>query len=196
MSRILNSYQSLIVPAAIEQAARTARQNLTALVLFAIAVLSCAGTAYGDTTYYRHTFFDNSITRDAYFYSHGRPSAPSTLELVDEKLPVDLEHFYAPPNTLRLNWQSAAGGGWDAEINVVNFRNREINFPGDTLYMWCFATQQIAAKDLPLIRVLDTDKNSAGAFFLCIHRNSGAASLEKHRVQSRRRRWRVAHSRY
>jgi len=51
-----------------------------------------------------------------------------------------------------LKWQSAAGGGWDAEINVVNFRNREINFPGDTLYMWCFATQQIAAKDLPLIR--------------------------------------------
>jgi len=48
--------------------------------------------------------------------------------------------------------QSAAGGGWDAEINVVNFRNREINFPGDTLYMWCFATQQIDAKDLPLIR--------------------------------------------
>ncbi len=159
MSRILSRYQSLISPAAIEQAARTARQNFAAVVLFAIAVLSCAGKAHGDTNYYRHTFFDNSITRDAYFYSHGRPSAPSTLELVDEKLPVELEHFYTPPNALRLKWQSAAGGGWDAEISVVNFRNREINFPGDTLYMWCFATQLTAAKDLPLIRVLDNGRN-------------------------------------
>src|SRR6267154_5046458 len=172
MSRILGRYQSLISPAAIEQAARTARQNLTAVVLFAIAVLSCAGTAHGDTNYYRHTFFDNSITRDAYFYSHGRPSAPSTLELVDEKLPVDLEHFYTPPNALRLKWRSAAGGGWDAEINVVNFRNREINFPGDTLYMWCFATQQIPAKDLPLIRVLDNRRNFSAPLKLGLFRSA------------------------
>jgi hypothetical protein len=115
--------------------------------------------ACGDTNYYRHSFFDNSITRDAYFYSHGKPSAPSTLELVDGKLPVETQNFYTPPNALRLKWQSAPGGGWDAEITVVNFRNREINFLGDTLYVWCFATQQTTAKDLPLIRMLDDRRN-------------------------------------
>jgi len=82
--------------------------------VLAVAILARGGLARGDTNYYRHTFFDNSITRDAYFYSHGRPSAPSTLEVIDEKLPVDLEHFYTPPNALRLKWQSAPGGGWDA----------------------------------------------------------------------------------
>jgi len=147
-----------------------------------------------------------ALPRDAYFYSHGRPSAPSALELVDEKLPVDLEHFYTPPNALRLKWQSAPGGGWDAEITVVNFRNREINFAGDTLYMRCFATEQIAAKDLPLIRVLDNGRNFSaplklgsfsGAvpdgrwiqikiplarFFVCVTEALEPQSLEKHRV--------------
>src|SRR6195256_1530100 len=158
MSSILNNYRGLAVTSG-EQAARRPGHNLVAAVLLALAILACGAAARSDTNYYRHTFFDNSITRDAYFYSHGRPSAPSTLEVIDEKLPVDLEHFYTPPNALRLKWQSAAGGGWDAEITVVNFRNREINFPGDTLYIWCFATEQIAAKDLPLIRVLDNGRN-------------------------------------
>jgi exo beta-1,2-glucooligosaccharide sophorohydrolase (non-reducing end) len=161
MSFILSNYRSLAVTSGTEQAARRPSHNLVAAVLLAVAILACGGLARGDTDYYRHTFFDNSITRDAYFYSHGRPSAPSALELVDEKLPVDLEHFYTPPNALRLKWQSAPGGGWDAEISVVNFRNRAINFVGDTLYMWCFATEQIAAKDLPLIRVLDNGRNFA-----------------------------------
>jgi exo beta-1,2-glucooligosaccharide sophorohydrolase (non-reducing end) len=126
------------------------------------AVLAWAGVARGDTNYYRHSFFDNSITRDTYFYSHGKPSAPSTLELIDGKLPVETQNFYTPPNALRLTWQSARGGGWDAEIRVVNFRNREINFLGGTLYMWCFATQPIAAEDLPLIRLQDNGRNFAG----------------------------------
>jgi len=37
--------------------------------------------------YYRHTLFDNSLTQDAYFYSSGKASAPSSLELVNGKLP-------------------------------------------------------------------------------------------------------------
>ena len=59
----------------------------------------------------------------------------------------------------RLNWQSAQGGGWDAQIDVVKFRNREINFPGDILYLWCFSREGIAPKDLPLIRVQDNGGN-------------------------------------
>jgi exo beta-1,2-glucooligosaccharide sophorohydrolase (non-reducing end) len=136
------------------------------LAIFAVSTLACASVARGDTNYYRHSFFDNSLTRDAYFYSLGKRSSPSTLELVDGKLPVETQEFYTPPNALRLRWQSVQGGGWDAEIRVVNFRNREINFLGDTLFIWCFAPQQIAAKDLPLIRLQDNGGNFSGALKL------------------------------
>jgi hypothetical protein len=135
----------------------------TILLAFAVA----AGTAFApagraDTRYYEHTFFDNSstsISRDNYFYSSGRPSAPSTLELVDRKLPVETAIFLTPPNALKLAWQSMPDGGWDAEIRVVNFRNRQIHFDGDTLYIWCYSPAGIAAADLPLLRLEDAGRN-------------------------------------
>ena len=89
------------------------------------AVLLCAAPALlGDTQYYEHSFFDNSAIPDAYFYSSGKPSAPSVLELVHGHLPVNTKIFVTPPNALQMAWQSALNGGWDAEIQVVNFRNR------------------------------------------------------------------------
>jgi hypothetical protein len=138
------------------------KYSLGTLAYFALlggAVFIGAGVACADTEYYRHQFFDNSITSDAYFYSAGKASAPSSLLLINGKLPVESKTFFTPPNALRLEWQSAGGGGWDAEIEVVKFRNREINFPGDTLYLWCFSAQRVAEKDLPLIRLLDNGGN-------------------------------------
>ncbi len=111
---------------------RCAGLALLCIALFTIAAFTGMDLARADTEYYRHTFFDNSITSDAYFYSSGKVSTPSSLLLKDGKLPVDTKIFFTPPNGLRLEWQSTKGGGWDAEIRVVNFRNREINFPGDT----------------------------------------------------------------
>ena len=125
----------------------------------ATIVLTCANWAYADTNYYKHTFFDNSIASDVYYYSSGRASAPSTLVLENGKLPVDTKIFYTPPNALRLEWESAANGGWEAQVDVVGFRNREINFRGDTLYFWCFSPRAIRAADLPVVRVLDTSAN-------------------------------------
>jgi len=53
--------------------------------------LDCAAAPVmrGDTQYYEHSFFDNSAMPDAYFYSSGKPSAPSTLELIHGHLPVN-----------------------------------------------------------------------------------------------------------
>src|SRR5690348_3154941 len=83
--------------------------------------LACfAPMARADTSYYRHSFFDNSLTRDSYYYSSGVVSAPSTLTLAHGgKLPVETKIFFTPPNALRLAWTSAAGGAWDAQIDVV-----------------------------------------------------------------------------
>ena len=133
------------------------------LLAWSCAFLLCgAPTLLGDTKYYEHSFFDNSAMPDAYFYSSGKPSAPSTLELVYGHLPVNTEIFITPPNALQMVWQSAVNGGWDAEIRVVNFRNRPIQFQGDTLYFWCYSPQRIGAADLPLVRLEDVGRNFSG----------------------------------
>jgi hypothetical protein len=129
-----------------------------------VAVLAFAPpNAVADTRYYRHTFFDNSLMPGSYFYSSGTPSAPSTLELVGKKLPVETEIFLTPPNALRLAWSSQAGGGWDAEIDVMEFRNRQIRFDGDTLCFWVYSPAPIAAADLPLLRLEDVARNFTAA---------------------------------
>jgi hypothetical protein len=100
---------------------------------------------HGHTDYYRHTYFDNSLSLDFYFYSSGQ---------------VESRIFLTPPNALRLQWQSQTGGGWEAGVRVVNFRNRLPEFSGDSLYFWCFAPQAIASADLPLAVLSDTRESA------------------------------------
>src|SRR6267142_1230090 len=124
--------------------------------LFCIAAFLSPALARGNSEYYRHIYFDNSLNSDFYFYSSGQASSPSSLEQKNWKLPVETKIFLTPPNALRLEWQSQAGGGWEAEVRVVNFRNRFPAFSGEDLYIWCFAPQAIFAADLPLIVLSDT----------------------------------------
>src|ERR1700716_3591125 len=121
-------------------------------------LLILSGSAVGDTEYYRHILFDNSLESYAYYYSAGKASAPSTLKLDHGKLPVSKTVFYTPPNALRLKWHSAPDGGWEASIEAINFRNRQISFRGDALYFWCFSEEGIPARDLPLIVLSDTTR--------------------------------------
>src|ERR1700687_5167480 len=126
------------------------------VLLFCFAGCLFPAIAYGNSDYYRHIYFDNSLNSDFYFYSSGQASSPSSIEQKNWKLPVDTKIFLTPPNALRLEWQSQAGGGWEAEVRVVNFRNRFPAFSGENLYIWCFAPQAISAADLPLIVLSDT----------------------------------------
>lgn len=126
----------------------------------ALALSFCVvSSASADTEYYRHTFFDNSNTPDSYFYSVGKAVAPSILELQNQKAPVDSAVFFTPPNSLRLAWQSKPGGSWELQLRVVEFRNREILFSGDALFLWCYSLAAIPAQDLPEIRLLDTNRD-------------------------------------
>ncbi|MGH9510967.1 MAG: glucoamylase family protein [Terriglobales bacterium] len=115
--------------------------------------------AKADTEYYRHILFDNSLELDAYYYSDGKASLPSSLELEHGKLPVSREVFFTPPNALRLKWRSVRDGGWEAAVRAMNFRNRDMNFRGDELYFWCYSAEGIPAADLPLIRLADAGRN-------------------------------------
>jgi exo beta-1,2-glucooligosaccharide sophorohydrolase (non-reducing end) len=126
------------------------------LLLFGVLSL-CSGIAPGNTEYYRHVIFDNSLTSDTYFYSAGTANGPSFLEQGNSRLPVETKTFLTPPNALRLQWQSEPGGGWEAEVRVMTFRNRFPELSGHNLYFWCFAPQAIAAADLPSL-VLSTER--------------------------------------
>src|ERR1700719_1321033 len=77
-----------------------------------------------DSNYYRHVFFDTSLTTDSYFYSFGYVSGPRKLALEKGKVPVESAVFFTPPIALRFECQSNANGGWEATVRVVNFRNR------------------------------------------------------------------------
>lgn len=128
------------------------------LAAFGFILLVCRFTS-ADTEYYRHAFFDNSETPDFYFYSAGKAVAPSILDLQSQKAPVDSAIFFTPPNSLRLSWQSNPGGSWELQVRVVEFRDREILFDGDSLILWCYSATPISAGDLPEIRLLDTNHN-------------------------------------
>ena len=124
-------------------------------ILF-LAALAFPALVHGNADYYRHIYFDNSLTSDFYFYSSGQASAPSLLEQTNWKLPVETRIFLTAPNALRLEWQSEAGGGWEAEVRLMDFRYRYPEMSGNSLYFWCFAPQAIAAADLPLLVGSDT----------------------------------------
>ena len=125
------------------------------LTLLFAASLPCCLLAQSDTDYYRHTVFDNSLTPNNYFYSAAMANGGSFVEQIDSRLPVETKTFVTPPNALRLGWQSQPGGGWVAEVRVMNFRNRFPEFAGHNLYFWVYAPQAISAADLPSI-VLST----------------------------------------
>jgi exo beta-1,2-glucooligosaccharide sophorohydrolase (non-reducing end) len=123
-----------------------------------LAILAfCSTTASANTEYYRHIIFDNSLTPDAYFYSAANANGASFVEQSNSRLPVETKTFLTPPNALRLRWRSEKDGGWEAEVRVMNFRNRPPEFSGHNLYFWCFAPQTIAAADLPAL-VLSTSR--------------------------------------
>src|ERR1700685_2613298 len=100
-----------------------------AVRLFLCLPLLCL-PALADGDYFNHVVFDNSITPDNYYYSDGRSIFPSTLDLRDGRIPVDTKTFFTPPNALRLQWHSGAGGSWDAEVRAVSIRNRAVDFRG------------------------------------------------------------------
>ena len=131
-------------------------QFLQILCLFVLVGAHCFAHAQGDTDYYRHIVFDNSLTSDHYFYSWGQSSGGSLIQQQDGRLPVETKIFLTPPNALRLEWQSEPGGGWEAEVRVVNFRYRFPEFLGSNFYFWCFAQEPIAAADLPRIMLSTT----------------------------------------
>lgn len=126
--------------------------------LFAIFLL-IAASAKAQESYFHRSFFDNSQTRDREFYSSGSASAPSKLETQEGKLPVETNRFLSAPNSIRLQWTSDPAGGWEAELRLYDWRNRDVFFSGSTLHFWCSTSSPMRAQDLPHLALKDTDED-------------------------------------
>jgi hypothetical protein len=124
-----------------------------------LLVFSSFVSAVADQNYSQQVFFENSLSPGSYFYSAGKVSAPSTLELVGGKLPVESREFISGPNALELQWRSMPQGGWDAEIKLYRWRNRNVDFTGDSLYLWLYSEEGIHAADLPKVALVDLKNN-------------------------------------
>jgi len=135
------------------------RRKAKSRFLPSVALLSACALATADakaqSSYYRHTFFDNGPKDLAYYYSSGNAVAPSTLETLDAKLPLDGTTFLTGPNSVKLAWKSRSGGAWSADIQVLVFRNRDYHFDGDTLSLWVYSPEAIRAATMPRFRLLD-----------------------------------------
>lgn len=129
-------------------------RSLTAATLMSAGALALA---QGDSV--NHVVFTNSPTADSDFDSGGHAVAPSTLATPKDRLPVDTRTFLSPPNALRLEWRSAVGGAWDAEVRPANVDMRPSYFLGNTLSFWLYAPQAIAAADLPQLQLSDNANN-------------------------------------
>src|SRR5579863_513516 len=127
--------------------------------LFVACTLGLCSVAMAQEDYLNHLVFSNSITPDNDFYTGAHAVAPSTLERPEGRLPVETKTFFTPPNALRVEWRSVAGGSWDAEVRTVSIDNRPADFRGDTLSFWCYAPQRIAAADMPQLQLTDDAHN-------------------------------------
>jgi hypothetical protein len=100
--------------------------------------------------------FDNSLSYRSFYYSEGVLVAPSELELIDRKVPIDESHYVSPPNSLRLKWRSQTGGDWLMSLKV-KARYGTADFSGSSLFFWCYSETDLPAVESPLIYLKDVN---------------------------------------
>ncbi len=132
----------------------------TAAVLYADRATAAAVSAEeGSVIYDDHVLFDNSPADGGYDASTCSLVAPSSLETIDGKFPVDTQRFVSPPNGLRLRWTSATGGDWHMTLRVRRHHARPRDLRGNALTFWCFSESEITPAGSPLIYLLDVADN-------------------------------------
>lgn len=107
------------------------------------------------SAHYRHAIFENSRTPDGYFESDIGRAGSSGLDHHRGRVMVDTTTFHSGPNALWLQWWSAPGGFWEAEIRPDLWRNRGDAFEGDALILWIHAPSELPGGRLPRLRLTD-----------------------------------------
>ncbi|HEX7062952.1 MAG TPA: glucoamylase family protein [Woeseiaceae bacterium] len=140
---------------------RRLRSTTFLIALFGLAAPAAALAADAGTPsfYDRHVIFDNSDADGGYVASSGWFIAPSRLELIDDKLPVETGQFASPPNALKIAWTSAFGGAWQASVEITRRYARPFHFEGQALTFRVFADSEITAANSPRLFLKDVDED-------------------------------------
>jgi len=102
-------------------------------------------------------FFDDSPSGSYYDASWGYANSPSTLERINtNKFPVDLSHKYSGLNSLKLQWNSNAGGDWGIALADPDWSPHDITTK-DYLTFWVYTESTISNSDLPVMYLEDTN---------------------------------------
>lgn len=134
--------------------------NMTRPTILLTVMLLIAQSAFAQPEYDRHVVFDNSLTGRSYYFSRGYAVAPSTLDIVEEKFPIEAQNYFSPLNALRLQWRSQTGGDWRMTLDVANRYGRRFEFEGNALFMRCYSETELSLEESPLIGLQDA--NGAG----------------------------------
>ena len=110
-----------------------------------------------DSNYDKHVVFDPSIVAASYFDSGGFAVSPSSIDLVNGRVPLDSNHFVTPPVSLRMRWISSYGGDWQLRIHAPARYGLRNSFIGDTLSLWVYAPFGLSYKDSPYLYLDDTN---------------------------------------
>ncbi len=132
--------------------------------------------AFAQIDYDRHVVFDNSLPDRSWYYSHTYLIAPSELDQVDGRIPVEQGHYLTAPNALRLKWRSATGGDWSVTLDVRT-RYGRVEFAGSALRFWCFAEEAISPEQSP--RILLSDSNGHGTPGIPLFKTSNLPAVGK-----------------
>jgi molybdopterin-guanine dinucleotide biosynthesis protein MobB len=139
--------------------AAIAQRLLEACCLTWGILLVGASAAQATDLHQQHMVFENSTATPGYYHSRASVVPPSSLQMVSGRCPVATEHYVSPPNSLKLQWQSRRGGDWRVTIDVATRYGRQPQLHGDTLCLWCYSVEGLAASDAPRIGVRDSQGN-------------------------------------
>ncbi|MBF9253702.1 hypothetical protein I2I11_10395 [Pontibacter sp. 172403-2] len=120
--------------------------------------------ALGQEIPYTRVFFDNSPMPKNYFYSSAGYTSPSWVKNSTGKLPVTGEVSFTPGNALELQYVSAPGGRWQAEVLYHPLRGMDFFQPQQKLVFRLFAKSNTAPAALPAIAIGMREAEKTSAF--------------------------------
>jgi hypothetical protein len=102
-----------------------------------------------------YIFFNDSPYDTYYDPSWGFANAPSILERInDSKFPVSTNYFYTGLNSLKLKWNSKAGGDWGIAVAEDGWIGHNVFFK-DSLSFYVYTNTILTSANLPVVFIED-----------------------------------------
>lgn len=107
---------------------------------------------------YDKVFFANSPMSGNYFYSSATYENPSWVKNLQNKLPVNGQQFFTPPNSLELKYVSGSGGQWKTEIWYRSLRGVDAFTSANQLVFRLYVQSSTQSRELPAVAIGNRDK--------------------------------------